>query len=510
MKKINRYLLSFLSLFFFSIFLVIIGLIILFSIGGHWEFVILVIFIFLVLQICFSFFIFFSKRIHEVKASWLLVISAVPIIGIFVLLIFGLTPFKLKNYKENLLEQEIIQEKEDYKYTIEYIKKNKCSDVESIYNFQKSPLYQKNDFKLIDQKEFYFESINLIRKATKFIYFNFYIVADSLFFKTIINELIKKSKQGIKIKFMYDYAGCKGRIPKKVIDGLKANNIEIAIFNPPGLTKYYSMINFRSHRKAIIVDNKYAITGGSNIADEYINIRKEFFNWRDINFILEGEIVNSLSLSFLWDWYNLSNLDKNELDFKDELNKLTIHKANKNIDMQLIQTEPYISYKFFKNYLLNAFSNAKQRIYILTPYIAINNEIIEILNLKSLANLDIKIILPRRPDNKKFIIDVNTMLYNKLNSNIEIYEYDGFIHSKGIIIDNDIILGTNNMDYRSIMINFETAISIKNKEVLNIMLNEFNTTLNDSIKIDHKEKFKKSKWYKKIKMKFINVIYPLV
>ncbi|MGL5640410.1 MAG: cardiolipin synthase [Mycoplasmoidaceae bacterium] len=465
------------------------------------------------LQIVLSFIIFFSKRRYEVKSAWLFILN-IPIIGLISFLLMGLLPFEIKSIDKMKKTKEVIYSKEDFSFSNEYSEKNKSDPMIAALNISNSTIYEKNNLKFIAQKDLVEETVKLIRKAEKTINIEFYILSDSIWLNILTNELVKKSKEGIKIKVMFDYIGSHKKINRKFISTLKKNNIEYSVFNSTKLMKFVPNTNFRNHRKGIIVDNKYCLTGGSNIGDEYINLKKGYFYWSDVNFIIEGESVHSINLQFYYDWHKETNKrTSSNTNLINEINDLKKHQAkNSNEIIQILQSEPYSEFKIFKNIITKYNAIAKKRIWIYTPYFASSTEYIESLISASMSGVDVRIILPGKPDNKKIILSINRFLYEKLlNSNIKIYEYNGFIHTKAIIIDDDVaILGSNNLDMRSLFINFETAIIVKSEKINAHLVNSFLQDINNSnfFAKDDLNEFYTPK--EKFKRYFINVFYGVL
>ncbi|MDE7075565.1 MAG: hypothetical protein K2O21_02930, partial [Malacoplasma sp.] len=338
----------------------------------------------------------------------------------------------------------------------------------------------------------------------------FYIISDCLWFYLLLFELNKKAKEGVKIRFMYDWVGSHKRFNKSNLKFLQKNGIEIREFNPQGFNRYTSITNFRSHRKLVIVDNKYCITGGSNIGDEYLNLKKNTDNWKDLNFLIEGEIVNSLNLRFCNDWINYTGFNKKEIDSENFYKDFKIHKANGKDICQIINSSPEFDLYVYQQIIMSKISAAQKSIWIFTPYLLIPNEIINNLIFASYKGVDVRIMVPHHPDNKKFIITSNRSYYEKLmNADIRIYEYFGFLHSKAIIIDDDqCLIGTNNLDYRSLVINFETSISILskdfNKKMKEIFLNDQKNSRLISLNYLHNKMDLKHRIF----THFINIIHP--
>ncbi|MGL4647502.1 MAG: phospholipase D-like domain-containing protein [Mycoplasmoidaceae bacterium] len=464
-------------------------------------------------QIIVAFAIFSSKRRYEVKASWLFALN-IPIIGLLAFLTMGLIPFEIKSINQMKKIKEVISVNEDLTFTKKFILENKSNPMTGAYNIQNAPIYNCNKIRMVDQKDLVEESIKLIRSAKESINIQFYIISDSKWLNLILNELVKKSKEGVKIKIIFDYIGSYKKHGKFFINTLKKHKIEYAVFNSTKWMKIVPHTNFRNHRKGIIVDNKYCLTGGSNLGDEYINLRKDFYYWNDTNFIIEGESVHSLNLQFYYDWYKetTKRKSKNE-ELIEEISKLKISKAKEeNAIIQIIHSEPYSEYKLFQNIIDSYNAKAQKRIWIYTPYFASHMGYINSLILAAMAGIDVRIILPGKPDRNKLIIPVNRSVYNTLiSSNVKIYEYEGFTHSKGILIDDHIsILGSNNLDMRSLFINFETALIIDSKEVSKKIEKDFIDDMNNSKFIDKFNKNKDLTLIQKIQMKIINVFYGII
>lgn len=510
------------STFFLILFVIILSFILIVAIAGEfvgYNFLIasMIVYVFNGLT---SFWILNSKkRITNVKMCWIFVINFLPLFGLFAFYIFGLIPFKIKSTEEIKKLENKFSVCENYEFTNEFFSKKenleKFGESLFIYNYSNTPIYKNNNVKILDQSEVFKSSIEAIRKAKNFIHVQYYIITDSAWFFFLIDELIKKVNEGVKVRFMFDWAGSNKRFKRSNINYMKKNGIEVEIFNPEGFNRYTSITNFRSHRKLLIVDNQICITGGSNIGDEYVNLRKKYDNWRDLNFLIEGEIVNTINLRFCSDWIYYTNYKKysNSTKFYKDFNKFDTKKNLKNnMICQVIDSSPEFDVKLFQTFVNSKLNNAKKSVWIFTPYLLMPEEIINKLIYIGIKGVDVRIMVPHYPDNKKFILASNRSSYERLlNANIKIYEYKGFLHSKAIIIDDDqAIIGTNNMDFRSLMINFETGILVISKK--------FNEDLKSVFLNDQKSSIFITKEYLKTKMKlktkifvcFINTIHPLL
>lgn len=464
----------------------------------------------------FAFYILNSKRYDNVKTSWIFVILLLPLIGVLLFLIFGINPLNKKDRKLYIKQQKDFLKYESFAYS----KKELFNDDDSIFKYglinSIRPICENNDIKIIEETpELYEKTIELIRSAKKFIHFQTYILHDGFWLRTIFAELIKKADEGVKIRLIYDWVGSFFRFNKKNIRELKRHGIDVGIFNPKGINMFKGATNFRSHRKVLIIDNKVALYGGSNIGDEYLTMNDHTNYWRDLNFIIKGEIVNSLNILFCSDWknftdYSLKKIQKNEL-MNNLSNILTPIKDKNKIKAQLIESSPEYEERQINNLLLSCIYRANRSINIVTPYFMPTSEIINGLIVASLRGVKVKIIVPGKNDDKDFILLVNRSKYQRLlKSGIEIFEYDGFIHSKYMIIDNKyVILGSYNLDFRSLYINFESALLIGSKSFSMSLNKIFENDLYSSRKINESYCKKLNTLKSKFALSFLNIYYPL-
>ena len=348
-----------------------------------------------------------------------------------------------------------------------------------------------------------------------------YIFRDNLFGLIILSELLKKRQEGVEIFILYDWLGGR-KIKRKNLKLLLEKGINVGIFNSPGINYFKSASNYRLHAKALIVDNKTAIYGGSNISSEYSTFKKNSNNFRDLNFVIEGEVCNSLSINFFnnWmtftKWYGENRKNKKEDWIKkfQDLHKLTpMHKVkNTKVIMQLLQSSPDVKEKSMEQTLVNLILKAKKSIYISTPFLCPSKQIVEALNYAVQGGIDVRIVVPNQKDNLPVILNVNRSWYPQfLNTGCKIYEYAGFMHSKYVIIDDVLTFtGSCNLDYRSFWINFETVFLIYNKEFTTQMLKVANDDFSNS-RLITKDIYDKTYAKKgKVLNFFLRVIYPLI
>lgn len=448
-----------------------------------WPLIIVAIIIF-VLEIAFAFRIVVSPRSSYAKASWMIVILVFPFIGLLTFVIFGVYPLRKRQRKAYLQQQRQIIEQEDFTFS-KQIMNNK--ELNWIFNYglnnQIKPIYKDNQIKIIaDNTQLFEESINLIRSAKQYINIQSYIFSYSGFWsKIFFSELIKKANEGVKVRLIYDWLGAHKRVNNKIFKQLQEYGVEVACFNPKGLTQFKGATNYRLHSKFVIVDNKVALYGGSNFADEYLSMNKDSCHWKDLNYLVTGPIVNTMNVTFINYWSVFCKTTNDASSKQNLLNDTPLifkkpHFESTNTIAQLLVFEPDFNEFALANALLHAFYNAKKSIKILTPYFCPPNSIIEALKTCHRQGIKIEIIAHNK--NQKYVQMMNRENYKKLaDIGVDVYEYDGYLHSKCIIIDDKYVLtGSCNVDWRSIYLDFESELIVYDQKFTDQILEVFEDT----------------------------------
>ncbi len=310
-------------------------------------------------------------------------------------------------------------------------------------------------FPLGDDK--YPAMIRELKKAESFIFIEYFIVDDGEMWGEIMDILIEKSNSGVEVRFLCDGMGSQFTLPSRDLKALRQNGVKCLIFN-----KFRPMIstilNNRDHRKILVVDGKVAFNGGVNIADEYINRIERFGHWKDNAVMIRGEAVWNFTMMFLQMWevisgdnaqYDMYRLKKS--DSGDSLPKkgYVIPYADSPLDNEEVGKFVYI----------DMINTAKDYIYITTPYFIPDNELMTALEMAAKSGIDVRVITPHIPD-KWYIHCITKSYYRDLLAiGVKVYEYDpGFIHAKTFLSDDKkAIVGTINLDYRSLYLHFECA-----------------------------------------------------
>lgn len=484
-----------------TIVLIILGIITLivllcFNFDKEWKWILIALIILYGINICLNIYIFYSKkRTDKEKKCWIFINVILPIFGPLFFIKYGYYAYDKNKDEEikslsNKIDSLIPQNKNkindpnfnilsNYAHTVSYTNSTN-GNIQYIHNIE----------------DLYEASIKMIRKAKKIILINFYIIADSIWFKSLINELLIKKQQGVKVFIEYDPFGANKKISKKTIKLLSKYGFYVSHFKPKQSLLITAIDNNRSHKKALIVDGKWAMYGGFNISDEYLNYNQEYHFWMDEGFWLQGAIVNQLIKSYIIDWQIYGD---NNYDLLQEIKKMKIwNQQNTQLNaMQLYDANPEKNENRMHNFLSLAFGLAKNRIWIYTPYLYLSEAIIDQFISLSRSGVDIRIILPFHCDNKKFITEINAIQYEKLIENgIKIFETDAFTHRKSIVIDNLTIIGTTNLDQRAMCLNYENVIFSDDKKLNQTLVNRFKQDLEKAIIIKTKLKKDISIWNK--------------
>lgn len=306
--------------------------------------------------------------------------------------------------------------------------------------------------------EEYFEDLKKeLNKARHFIFLEYFIIGEGKMWNEILQILVQKVKEGVDVRIIYDDFGCMLTLPVDYKLELERMGIQCMVFNK--LVPLLSFrFNTRDHRKIAVIDNESAFTGGINLADEYINVKVRFGHWKDGGIKICGDAVWHFTVMFLsmWDY-----LAKTESDY--DLFKLNAHSTvseNTKGVIQPFSDSPLDNEAVGQNVYLNLINRAKDYIYITTPYLVIDDGMMNNLTNAAKSGVDVRIMTPHIPD-KKYVHEVTRSHYLKLvQSGVKIYEYTpGFIHSKSFVVDDKYgVVGTINMDYRSLYLHFECGV----------------------------------------------------
>lgn len=423
----------------------------------------------LILNIFFIMIVIFFERKRVISTlGWVLILSLTSYIGFFFYLFFGLGFRKrkrLKNSNDNFIFQKfLIRRNELIEKTNKIELKKEYFDLVYYLEYNlKSLYYPSNEITLYtDGVDFFNILKENIATAKTFIHIEYYIFRNDTLGTEIKNLLIKKAKEGVEIKFIYDGMGSLS-VKDRFFNDLREAGAEVECFFPPTLLPFNIRWNFRNHRKIVVIDGLEAYVGGFNVGDEYLGKNKKFGYWRDTQLKIEGDIIDSIEAEFLMDWLFVK---KQKISKSFETDKyFPKREPTGSIDMQICSSGPNYDHPYIKDSIIKLISKAKKSIYIQTPYFIPDDTIQDLLKIAVLSGVKVNIMIPNKPDH---IFVYWATLYNAgelLELGAKIYTYEnGFLHSKVLIIDDEVsTIGTANMDMRSFYVNFEIKTIIYNE-----------------------------------------------
>ena len=446
----------------------------------------------------------------EFKLPWIIIIMLFFVIGAFVFILLSGNEENKKAASRFKKNKEKIKPYLNQDNTLENLKEeNMDSYLQANYIKLATdfPCYKNTKvtyYKL--GQDFHKSLLEELKQAKEFIFMEYFIIEEGKMWDPILDILKEKSKNGVKVFVIYDDFGCISTLDEKYYEKLNNDGINSIVSNKfkPIMSRIH---NNRDHRKITVIDGVVGFTGGVNIADEYINEKVKHGHWKDTAVKLEGEGVKSLTALFLETWNTQS---KNLLNPEEFMNK-EYKKINTSGVVMLYGDGPEEFYKdnVGKNVYLNMINTAKNYIYITTPYLICDYEILNALCICAKKGVDVRIITPHIPD-KKIVLWMTQSNYEILiKSGVKIYEYTpGFIHAKNFICDDMYATcGTVNLDYRSLVHHFECGTWMYNTKCIKDMKEDFEDTLSLSEEITLKTA--KLKGIKKLVAEFIKVFSPL-
>lgn len=314
-------------------------------------------------------------------------------------------------------------------------------------------------------------------KAEHYIFLEYFIVQEGEMWNSILEILKKKAARGVLVRLIYDDMGCFLTLPKDYPAQLKKMGIQCAVFNPfrPLLTVKQ---NNRDHHKIAVIDGKVAFTGGINLADEYINVKEKHGHWKDAAIALKGKAAWSFTLFFLQMWELCTHENESYEKFypQDEIKPSDSAKGF----VQPYADSPMDTENVGEHVYLQILNQAKEYVYINTPYLIIDDSVLSALCLAAKSGVDIRIVTPHRWD--KWLIHMTTRSYYRelIKSGVKIYEYtNGFIHSKTFVSDDSTAtVGTTNLDFRSLYLHFECGTVLYETDAVMEVKEDFLETLN--------------------------------
>ena len=430
--------------------------------------------------------IFLERKKPSSTWAWLLVLFFLPFVGFFLYLLLGRQLRKKHLFRwdgrkdigiEKLISYQIDAIENDH---LDFHTEHVRDYNHLIYMNLKTNnavLTQDNAIKIFDDGSDKFEAlIQDILSAKNHIHIQYYIFRVDNLGQRIINALIKKVKQGVKVRILYDEMGSRG-VKKRHFKELIDLGGEVEVFFPSILPLINPRLNFRNHRKIVVIDGRIGYTGGFNVGDEYLGLSDRFGYWRDTHLRIEGSAVHPLQTRFILDWNQASS--RNDICYAERYFPVIPKKGN--AALQIISSGPDTEWEVIKYNYLHLITNAKKYIYIQSPYFIPDESFFDAIRLASLSGVDVRIMIPNKPDHMFVYWATYSYVGQFVEAGAKVYHYEkGFIHAKMIVVDDMVAsVGTANIDVRSFSLNFEVNTMIYNNEIAHRLAEIFESDIFD-------------------------------
>jgi cardiolipin synthase len=436
--------------------------------------------------------------------AWLLAIFTIPIGGVLLYLLLG------RNRRKNkLFNQKNIHLDDTSSEINQMLAVNDPSSLKTIKLINKTssyPLTYQNQVRILKDGKETFESIfSTLENAKHHIHIQYYIYEDGMLADKLLQLFKKKVQEGVKIRLLFDGIGSYS-LSKKHIKDLQNIGVGVHQFLPFRFGRFLSSINYRNHRKILVVDGEVGFTGGINISDKYITGDDALGNWHDIHSKIQGKAAGYLDRIFVTDWY-LAGGEKVEFS----QHSIATPTEQNGMEVQIVPSGPDDDFATMEQVYFSIINNAKKYLYIINPYIIPNHAILQSLQTAALSGIDVRILMSSSTDMKVVDWCVRAYFESYLKAGIKLYLYpDGFLHSKVVISDDQIVsVGTANLDDRSLQQNYEVNAIIYNNELCRNMKEDFLQDCSKSVLLDL-ETHQKRPWRIKVLEGSAKLLSPLL
>ncbi len=460
--------------------------------------------------------IFFQRRNPTTVWAWLLLLYFIPVLGFVLYLILGQNFRRERMFKMKEIEGEIKYAVRRQEESI-YRKKLRLRDPELdrfkrliLYNLNEAEavLTDNNDIRIFtDGREKFQTLLSEMDHARNYIHVQYYIIKNDELWKEIEEVLLRKARQGVEIRVLFDSMGCRG-MHRSDWARLEKAGIKVAEFFPALLGKLQLRVNYRNHRKIVVIDGRIGFVGGFNVGREYIGKDKKFGYWRDTHVCIEGSAVTSLAMRFVLDWNYAA---RENLFLEDRLFELPTYVRNGRDPVQIISSGPDSKSQEIRNNYLRLIHMARKNIYIQTPYFIPDDDIRDALEIAAKSGIDVRIMIPCKPDHPFVYWATYSYLGEMVEAGARCYTYNnGFLHAKCMCVDGLVTcMGTANMDIRSFSLNFEVNAVIYSARTTGRLMEAFENDIAKSTLITRK-KYEQRDFIIRIKEQFCRLLSPVL
>lgn len=434
--------------------------------------------------------IFFQRKNPQSVWTWLLLLYFIPILGFIFYLLLGTDVHKQKMFRTKEIEDNLNEAIRAQEFSLKNRElERKIPEIADytdlvMYNLEVSGavLTDDNDITIFQDGNDKFNAlIEDMKQAENYIHVQYYIIKNDVLFNRIREVLVEKAREGVEVRILYDGMGCRS-VRKSYWRKLNQAGIKTSEFFPATLRRLHLRLNFRNHRKIVVIDGKTAYVGGFNIGKEYIGLDERFGYWRDTHLRIQGSAVIDLQLRFALDWNYAS---RENLFMTDQYYPIEKHESTQNCEVQIVSSGPDSRYQNIRDNYLRLIGKAKKSIYIQTPYFIPDEAIYSALMIAVHSGIEVNVMIPCKPDHPFVYWATYSYIGDLVMAGAKCYTYNnGFLHCKGMIVDDKVMCyGTANMDIRSFALNFEVNAVVYDENKVTQMRELFDEDLKQSSQI---------------------------
>ncbi|MDG1207286.1 MAG: cardiolipin synthase [Pseudomonadales bacterium] len=417
-----------------------------------------------VLGVISAFHAIFTARTPQGASAWSVSLIAMPYLSVPLYLVFGRSRFQGYVHARKNQISVVTDALQDARNKIVADSDNTWLTKEAIRGIERLsrlPLAGGNQVKLlVDGETTYKSMIDGIEAAESYVLIQFYIFRADQSGRRFADALKAKAQEGVTVRFLYDEVGCY-QLPNEFVVSLAQSGIEVYPFNTRKGSRNRTQMNFRNHRKVIVVDGKKSWVGGLNIGDEHLGFNAEFGPWRDTHLCIDGPATLGVQVSFVEDWHWSADEIIQGLNWE-------VPMSRGDSGVVVVPSGPADSFETAKLMYLQLINGAQKRLWIASPYFVPDEGIVSALQLAALRGVDVRILVPNKPDH--MMVGYATFAYfdEVHKAGIRMYRYtEGFLHQKVTLVDNKLALvGTANFDNRSFRLNFEISAICLGDEIV--------------------------------------------
>lgn len=449
--------------------------------------------------------VFFERKKPVQALSWVLALSLLPGFGFFLYLLFGRKSFK--QYSHIVFENYV---NIPYGKTVGAALSNDSIRQLLRLNAATSRSAYTDDNKVqifTNAREKYDALIKDIEAAKHSIHMLYFIIQNDHIGKKIKGLLAEKAKQGVEVRLLFDH-GSNLLMPFKAYKAITDNGGEVFTYFSNTIDNYLK-VNFRNHRKIVVIDGKIGYTGGINIGDEYMGLVEKTSPWRDTHVRMTGHCVMDLQLSFIEDWIYASKTSAKAFDTKKYFPEPGPEQLG-NTGIQIVTSGPDTGGEEIKRGFIKMINSARKNIFIQTPYFIPDTSVLEALQNAAFSGVNVILQIPAKPD-KRYVYKA-TMSYvaDVLDYGIKVYLYPGFLHAKMLVVDDNFCsIGTANVDMRSFALNFELNAFMYGSEITGRCTEIFNNDLKGCTQLT-KEKFNSRSIFSRMEEGIYRLMSPIL